>query len=153
MRLAELRCTLAVAESCTGGLLGGRITSVPGCSRYFLGGVIAYADAVKRDVLGVPEALLSAHGAVSAPVACAMAEGVRARTGADYGVSVTGIAGPEGGTPEKPVGLVYVGLAGGHGVRSEKCLFAGSRDEVRRQTVDRALGLLTELLRGASAAS
>lgn len=147
MRLAELRCTLAVAESCTGGLLGGRITSVPGCSRYFLGGVIAYADAVKREVLGVPAALIAAHGAVSEPVARAMAEGVRVTLGADFGVSVTGVAGPAGGSVEKPVGLVHIGLAGAHGARGERCVFSGSRADVRRQSVERALELLEVMLR------
>ncbi len=103
--------TLAVAESCTGGLLGHRITEVPGSSAYFLGGVIAYADAVKASVLDVDAALLRRWGAVSPQVAAAMAGGVRVRLGADVGIGITGIAGPTGGTAEKPVGLVYIGLA------------------------------------------
>ena len=99
---------LATAESCTGGLVAARLTSVPGSSASFVGGVVAYADEVKRSELDVPEALLAEHGAVSAEVAEAMAEGARRRLGADVAVAVTGVAGPGGGTPEKPVGLVYL---------------------------------------------
>ncbi|MEN8162293.1 MAG: competence/damage-inducible protein A [Myxococcota bacterium] len=120
--LAEQGRSLAVAESCTGGLLAERITNVPGASGYFRGGVVAYANEAKRDLLGVPEALLAAHGAVSAPVAKAMAEGVRARLGADLGVSTTGISGPDGGTPEKPVGLVFVGFADATGGEAQEFL-------------------------------
>jgi nicotinamide-nucleotide amidase len=104
--LAERGRSLAVAESCTGGLLAERLTNVPGASRYFRGGVVAYANEAKRDLLGVPEALLVAHGAVSAPVAKAMAEGVRTRLGADFGISTTGISGPDGGSEEKPGDLL-----------------------------------------------
>src|SRR5581483_9783961 len=100
--------SLATAESCTGGLVAARLTSVPGSSDVVLGGVVAYANEVKRAELGVSEELLARHGAVSAEVAAAMAAGVRARLGADVGLAVTGVAGPAGGTPEKPVGLVYL---------------------------------------------
>jgi nicotinamide-nucleotide amidase len=117
--LAELErrgLSLALAESCTGGLIAERITSIPGASRSFLGGVVSYSNAVKTSALGVPPDLLATRGAVSPEVAQAMAAGVRDRLGADVGLSVTGIAGPGGGTPEKPVGLVYLGLATASGV-------------------------------------
>ncbi len=102
---------LAVAESCTGGLLGHWITQVPGSSAYFLGGVIAYANALKCELLGVPQATLERYGAVSGPTAAAMAQGIRRRTGAEIGLAITGIAGPGGGTPQKPVGTVYLAVA------------------------------------------
>lgn len=123
--LGERRCTLAVAESCTGGLIAEQITAVPGASAWFLGGVVAYANSAKQSLLGVPEALLIEHGAVSEPVARAMAEGVRERFGADIGVSTTGISGPAGGTDEKPVGLVHVGIAWSAAVQSETAGHAG----------------------------
>ena len=114
-RLGQAGQTLSVAESCTGGGLGAELTAVPGASSVMLGGVISYANAVKRDLLAVPSELLEQHGAVSAPVAEAMALGVRRLTGSDWALSVTGIAGPDGGTPDKPVGLVFVGVAGPDG--------------------------------------
>jgi nicotinamide-nucleotide amidase len=117
--LGERRCTLAVAESCTGGLMAEQITAVPGSSAWFLGGVVAYANSAKQSLLGVPEAMLIEHGAVSEPVARAMAEGVRERFGADIGISTTGISGPTGGTAEKPVGLVHVGIAWSNAVQSD----------------------------------
>lgn len=134
--------TLATAESCTGGLVAGRITSVSGSSSVFLGGVVSYANAVKRDVLGVPQEVLDSVGAVSAECAQAMALGVRERLKADVAVSVTGIAGPDGGTPAKPVGLVYFGVATPGATCSEPCRFSGDRDAVRQQAVNRALELL-----------
>lgn len=133
---------LAVAESCTGGMLGGRLTSAAGSSAYFVGGVIAYADEVKREVLGVPAGVLRERGAVSRECAAALATRAGELLGAEVSVSVTGIAGPGGGSPEKPVGLVYVGLAGPWGVEVQELRLAGSRDEIRRATVDRALILL-----------
>lgn len=133
---------LAVAESCTGGLVCGRITAVPGASAVFLGGVVSYANAVKRDVLGVPQEVLERVGAVSAECAAAMAAGVRERLGADAAVSVTGIAGPDGGTPLKPVGLVFFGVATRAGARAEERRFAGGREAVRRQAAAHALALL-----------
>ena len=139
--------TLATAESCTGGMIAERITSVPGASAVFLGGVVSYANEVKRDLLGVPQEVLDRVGAVSAECAQAMASGVRSRLRADVAVSVTGIAGPDGGTPQKPVGLVYLGVATTAGARSERCLFGGDREAVRRQAVDRALALLLEAVR------
>ncbi len=140
----ERGLTLATAESCTGGLIAGRITSVAGASAVFLGGVVSYANAVKRDLLGVPAAVLERAGAVSAECAEAMAEGVRTRMRADVAVSVTGVAGPDGGTPQKPVGLVYFGVATAGGVLAERCRFDGDREAVRAQAADRALELLLE---------
>jgi nicotinamide-nucleotide amidase len=137
--LLERDETLAVAESCTGGLLGGRLTGVPGSSRVFLGGIISYSNAAKQLLLGVPEDLLATHGAVSAPVAEQMARGARERLGSDIAVSVTGIAGPEGGTPEKPVGLVYLGLSDRSGERSQRHLFMGGRADVRTRSILAAL--------------
>ncbi len=135
--------TCATAESCTGGGIGSAITSVAGSSEIFLGGVISYANEVKRDVLGVDEAVLASVGAVSSECAAAMATGVRRLTGADIAVAVTGIAGPGGGSAEKPVGTVWFGLATPDGVRTERALFMGDRDRVREQTVVHALGMIT----------
>jgi nicotinamide-nucleotide amidase len=134
--------TVAVAESCTGGLLGGRLTELPGSSAYVLGGAVVYADAAKRDLLGVPDALLRSHGAVSEPVARIMAEGVRARLAATYGLSVTGVAGPGGATPDKPVGLVFIGCAGPGETVVRRHEFPGDRPTVRAWSVVSALHLL-----------
>ncbi len=135
--------TCATAESCTGGGIGAAITSVPGASDVFLGGVVSYANEVKRDVLGVSQATLDSVGAVSGETAAQMAAGARRLTKAGLAVSVTGIAGPGGGTPEKPVGLVWFGLATERGVRTEKALFVGDRETVRAKAVVHALGMLT----------
>jgi nicotinamide-nucleotide amidase len=141
-RLKKKGLGLAVAESCTGGLLGGRMTSVPGSSSYFLGGVISYANAVKIKSLGVPSALIARHGAVSAECAAAMARGVRKALNADVGLSVTGIAGPDGGTKAKPVGLVFVAVSGPGRAESVKRLeINGPRDAVRGRAVTAALRL------------
>mgnify|MGYP003585728500 CR=1 FL=1 len=140
--------TLATAESCTGGMIAARITSVAGSSSVFLGGVVSYANAVKRDVLSVPQEVLERVGAVSAECAEAMAAGARERLKADVAVSVTGIAGPDGGTPQKPVGLVFFGVAAA-GVRTERRQFAGGREAVRRQAADHALALLLETVAAA----
>jgi len=140
--LAELRrrkLTIAVAESCTGGLLGGRLTAVPGSSSQFLGGIIAYADETKNRLLGVPTELLRAHGAVSEPVAREMATGAAQALGADVAVSITGIAGPEGGSEEKPVGTVWFGFALPGAVEVTRAKLVGTRDEVRGRATQQAL--------------
>jgi nicotinamide-nucleotide amidase len=145
-RLEQRGATLAVAESCTGGLLGERITAVPGASRTFVGGVVAYANGAKTSELGVPDALIQAHGAVSEPVVRAMAEAAARRFGATAGLAVTGIAGPGGGTPEKPVGTVW--LAAVLNGRCESALrrFGGDREDVRRRSAQGALDLLRRML-------
>jgi nicotinamide-nucleotide amidase len=137
---------LATAESCTGGLVAGRLTSVPGSSDVVLGGVVAYADVVKRAELGVPAELLAAHGAVSAEVAEAMARGARERLGADVAVATTGIAGPAGGTPEKPVGLVYLHAEGPDGGVGREFSFPGDRGAIRARATVGALHLALRLL-------
>lgn len=134
--------TLATAESCTGGLIGHLVTSVPGSSEYYIGGIIAYSNAVKRDVLGVPEEILRTVGAVSSECAEAMARGVRALLKTDYAVATTGIAGPGGGTPTKPVGLVYIACAGPEGTVVEEHRFTGDRWENIAQAAEAALHLL-----------
>jgi nicotinamide-nucleotide amidase len=140
--------TLATAESCTGGMVAARLTDVPGSSESFVGGVVAYSDEVKQAELGVPEELLVEHGAVSAEVAAAMAEGARERLGADVAVAVTGVAGPGGGTPEKPVGLVYVHAAGPDGSLSRDLDLPGERGQIRLRATVTALHLLRALLTG-----
>jgi nicotinamide-nucleotide amidase len=146
--LAERGRTLATAESCTGGMIAERMTAVPGSSAYLRGGVVAYANEAKAALLGVPEALLAEHGAVSDPVARAMAEGARARFGADYAVAVTGIAGPTGGTQEKPVGLVYLALADATGTESRELFFAFDRERNRRLAAQVAMDWVRRRLLG-----
>jgi nicotinamide-nucleotide amidase len=143
-RLGQAGQTLSVAESCTGGGLGAELTAVPGASSVMLGGVISYANAVKRDLLAVPSELLEQHGAVSAPVAEAMALGVRRLTGSDWALSVTGIAGPDGGTPDKPVGLVFVGVAGPDGCSTEMLHLGNTRgrDWIRTVSAGEVLNAL-----------
>jgi len=134
--------TCATAESCTGGGVGSTITAVPGSSAVFAGGVISYSNDVKREVLGVSADDLKRVGAVSREVAAQMATGVRKILKVDLAVSVTGIAGPDGGSAEKPVGLVWFGLATREGVRTEKAIFQGDRAKVRHAAVMHALGML-----------
>ena len=141
--------TIAVGESCTGGLLGARLTSVPGSSDVVLGGVIAYSNAVKTAELGVPEAMIAEHGAVSEPVARQMASGARARLGAGIGVGITGVAGPGGGTPEKPVGTVWVAVdVDGAEPRAVRNPFVGDRDEIRFRAAQFALDLVRRAVLG-----
>lgn len=137
--LAVARRTVAVAESCTGGMLGERITTVAGSSAVFRGGVICYANDVKERLCGVPAAVLAEHGAVSEPCARALAEGVRRLLGADFGVGITGIAGPGGGSAAKPVGLVYIGLASAAGTEVERHQFQGQRHDIRYRATQVAL--------------
>lgn len=138
--------TLAVAESCTGGLVAERLTNVPGSSHYFLGGVVCYSDKLKAKLVGVPPTLLRRKGEVSPEVAEALAKGVRRRSGAVLGLGVTGIAGPTGGTPDKPVGTVFIALADAHRLRSEKHRFLGDRDRIRWQAAQAALDLVRRKL-------
>ena len=139
--------TLAVAESCTGGLIGHRVTNISGSSDYFLGGVVSYSNQAKMDLLRVPAATLARHGAVSPETAQAMALGVKTLFRADLGLSVTGIAGPTGGTPEKPVGTVYLGLALPQGVHFYHYLFHGDREEIKTLTAQMALDRLRRELK------
>ncbi|HUW62592.1 MAG TPA: CinA family protein [Candidatus Bathyarchaeia archaeon] len=145
-RLDELKTTLATAESCTGGLIAHRITNVPGVSACYVGGVVAYSDEIKKALLGVGEGVLAAHGAVSEPVARQMAEGARTRLGADVAVAVTGIAGPGGGTAEKPVGLVYLAVSGASGTVVSREVFEGNREQIKAKTAEKALKMLLEYL-------
>jgi nicotinamide-nucleotide amidase len=138
--------TLAAAESCTGGLLAERITSISGSSRYFLGGAVAYSNELKAEFTGVPPALIAKHGAVSGEVAAAMAEGIRKRCKATLGVGITGIAGPTGGTPQKPVGLVYHALASETGTEMVEKKFPGDRKRVRWFAAQQALDMVRRKL-------
>lgn len=140
--LRERRATLATAESCTGGLISMRITEVPGSSEYYMQGAVTYSNEAKIRMLGVPKEVIEAHGAVSAETAEAMAIGIRRHSGTDYAVSVTGIAGPGGGTPSKPVGTVYIGCAGPEGVTTRHVLLPGDRELVRWRASQAALDLL-----------
>ncbi len=138
---------LGTAESCTGGLLGGRLTDIPGSSTGYAGGVVCYANELKISLLGVPPDLIEAHGAVSEPVARAMAEGAVERLGVDVAVSVTGIAGPDGGSEDKPVGTVWIGLAGAGAAETRRIVFGGGRHEVRARAAQAALYLTLGRLR------
>jgi len=146
--LAERKMTLAVAESCTGGLIAKRITDNPGSSAYFAGGVVAYSDAVKSELLGVSAAVLEAHGAVSDPVVRAMAEGVRERFGVDIGIATTGISGPDGGTANKPVGLVHIALAREGATYADSFVFRMDRARHRILTSQIALDWVRRTLLG-----
>jgi len=139
--------TLAVAESCTGGMLAERITSVPGSSRTFLGGAVVYSDALKQAFAGVPLELIAQHGAVSKEVAEALATGIRLRTGATLGLGITGIAGPSGGTEDKPVGLVHIALSSAEKTESLEKHFRGDRQKIREWTTQQALDLIRRRLR------
>jgi nicotinamide-nucleotide amidase len=152
--LSSRKETLAVAESCTGGLVGTRLTEVPGSSAYFVEGVVAYSNEAKMRTLAVPEATLVQFGAVSAETAEAMAVGMRDRAGSDHAISVTGIAGPDGGSDEKPVGLVYIGYADKDRVKSFKIVLPGDRYLVRWRSSQAALDYLRrQLLKGRETAS
>jgi nicotinamide-nucleotide amidase len=137
--LKDRNLTLAVAESCTGGLLAARLTEIPGSSAYFERAFVTYSNRSKVEMLGVPAAALAESGAVSEPVAAAMAAGARRSAGTDVGIGITGVAGPEGGTDEKPVGLVYVAVDGAAGTRVRRCRFPGDRERIRIQATQVAL--------------
>lgn len=144
--LAKHNLTLAVAESCTGGLISHRITNVPGSSKYFEIGIVAYSNDAKVELLKVPKRVLKEHGAVSSQTAIAMAQGVRRVSRADLGLGITGIAGPAGGTEQKPVGLVYIALATERAVGYEEFRFKGERLEIKEKVADEALRILKEHL-------
>lgn len=144
--LKQKRLTLATAESCTGGGIGFQITSIPGSSSVYLGGVVSYANDVKERVLGVSDEVLKTFGAVSCQTAEAMAVGVKALVNADISVSVTGIAGPASDDTNKPVGLVFIGVASDKGVVVRENLFFGNRENIRQQSIETALKLVCEVL-------
>lgn len=138
--------TLALAESCTGGLLSSAVTDVPGSSGYFLGSVVAYSNEVKESALGVKAATIRKHGAVSRETAVEMARGVRKALGADISAAITGIAGPGGGSPEKPVGLVYIAVSKGRSSEARRFVFKGGRKSIKKQSARAALSFLAEAL-------
>lgn len=146
--LRKAGATLALAESCTGGLVSERLTRVPGSSDYFLGGAVTYANELKTRLAGVPPALIDEHGAVSEPVARAMAEGVRRELGSDWGIGITGVAGPGGGSEEKPVGTVHIALAGPQDTDHRKIRFPGDRERIRLFASQTALEMLRRRLLG-----
>ena len=148
--LTRQRMTLTLAESCTGGLIAKQLTDLPGASAFLIAGIVAYANQAKEQFLGVRRETLELHGAVSEAVAREMALGARDRLGADAAVAVTGIAGPGGGSPTKPVGTVWIAAVFGDEVRARHCLFDGDRAEIRERAVDAALALLLEVLESAA---
>lgn len=146
--LTSRRQTLAVAESCTGGKLSGRFVTFSGVSSYYLGAVVSYSNSLKENILGVPQPLIKTVGAVSAPVVVEMARGVRDLTDADWSIAITGIAGPSGGTPDKPVGTVWFAVVG-PGVERTICkLLKGDRNQIQEDAVNVAIELLNQTLRG-----
>ena len=146
LELKTRNLSVATAESCTGGLIGHTFTNVPGSSEYFDRGIISYSNRAKMELLGVSETMIKEHGAVSEDVAKSMAEGVRKRSKVDIGISTTGIAGPSGGTEEKPVGLVYISISTVDNIIVKKFQFSGSRLENKESTCNAALKMLLEFL-------
>ena len=147
-RLIATNQTVSVAESCTGGLLGAALTELPGSSCYFLGGIQAYANEVKEGLLGVSHETLVSFGAVSEEVASEMADGIQRLTGSDWAISTTGVAGPDGGSSEKPVGTIWISVVGCDGLYSKKLELDGDRTDVRQGAVRGALSMLLERLSG-----
>jgi nicotinamide-nucleotide amidase len=150
--LQRRRLSLATAESCTGGGIGALITDIPGSSSYYVGGAVTYSNSEKVRQLGVLEETLSVHGAVSEECVREMAEGIRGATGADYGVSVSGVAGPGGGTEDRPTGTVWIALAAEAGTRTRKLFWPGDRRQVRRITAFAALAMVLRAVQGEDAA-
>ncbi len=148
--LRESGWTIALAESCTGGLLTSRLTDVPGSSDYVERGLVSYSNRAKVELLGVSNSLMAEHGAVSEQVAHAMAEGIRSRAGTNVGIGVTGVAGPGGGTPEKPVGTVAIAIVAGDGARVRTFQFIGDREQVKYQSAQAALNMLRLMMPQAS---
>jgi PncC family amidohydrolase len=146
--LLERSLTVGLAESCTGGLVASRITNVPGSSAYFMAGLVTYSNKAKTKLLLVPDKIIARYGAVSNIVAERMAKGVRAAAGVDIGLSVTGVAGPTGGSPEKPVGTVFMALATKKKTFIRKFLFSGNRREIRKRSSEEALTMLLDYLEG-----
>ncbi len=146
--LSEKGLTISVAESCTGGIIGGLITDVPGSSRYFKGGIISYSDESKVNILNVSSGTITEHGAVSNRTAREMAEGVKHLFNSHIGLAVTGIAGPEGGSKEKPVGTIFIGLAVEDETFTFRYHFHGTRRQIRRKTAERALDCVKRYLYG-----
>ncbi len=144
--LSQRGLTISCAESCTGGLLSARLTAVPGSSDYVIGGIVSYCNKIKEQQLGVSHHDLETVGAVSETVARQMAEGVRRQLSTDIGVGITGIAGPGGATEDKPVGLVYIAVAGPRGIVATRNVFAGDRQQVRWQSTEKALAMVVEQL-------
>ena len=144
--LREKGLKLALAESCTGGLLSSTLTDIPGSSEYFLGSIVAYANGVKRSELGVKEATLKKYGAVSKETAGEMAQGVKKALGADVSAAITGIAGPGGGSPEKPVGLVFIAVSRGRATTVQRFVFKGTRKSIKKQSAEAALSMIAEAL-------
>lgn len=146
--LTERSLKIAVAESCTGGLIANRITDIDGASNYFDAGLVTYSNEAKTRFLGVPEDIIREKGAVSSEVAMLMAEGVRVKTGVDIGVSSTGIAGPTGGTKEKPVGTVFIAISGKEGTFVRRLSLKGTRMEIKKQTSDEVLKFIEDYIEG-----
>jgi len=144
--LSKHNLTLGVAESCTGGLISSMLTNVPGSSHYFIGGVIAYNNKIKLDILKVSAKTLKIYGAVSEKTAAEMARGIKDICCADIGLAVTGIAGPDGGTKEKPVGTVYIAMSTGKGITVKKFLFKGARIKIKTQAAENALQMIKNYL-------
>ena len=138
--------TLAVAESCTGGFLGHTLTNISGSSNIFIGGVIAYQNRIKQNILMVPKSTLEKYGAVSRPTAIGMSEGVKKKFHSDFGISITGIAGPTGGSAQKPIGLTYISVSGPTKTVCKKFIFNGTRLRVKKQAAGQALIMLSKLL-------
>ncbi|MBN1793682.1 MAG: CinA family protein [Candidatus Omnitrophica bacterium] len=144
--LAQTKTTLAIAESCTGGRLADTLTNLAGASCFFLGGVIAYHNTIKHRLLRVPRETIAKKGAVSKDVAVYMAAGIRRLLKADIGIAITGIAGPGGGTAKQPVGLVYIAISGIKGCKSHRCIFSGTRTQVKQKATRKALHFLGSYL-------